>query len=142
MPAGITPGRVFRDPKFYRRDEEWQPKFFVVLAETRDGDLVARLLTSQIRGQPENPRCYHGHPYSTFYLGVLGGRLGKKSWLDLRALDDLDGSVLARRLTAKEIEPECRLDKGLLADLIDCVATANDTTRMQENALRDQKARL
>ncbi len=33
-----------------------------------------------------------GAPYPGFYLGVIGGRLTSKNWVDLRRFEDLDGN--------------------------------------------------
>ncbi len=86
MPARI--GHVYRDSAFYVEPQtgELKPKYFLVLAAPERGDIVVRLLTSRYAGmRPENPACFHGDPYPGFFLGVLGGELGAKSWLDLRA---------------------------------------------------------
>jgi hypothetical protein len=53
---------------------------------------VVRVLTSRPHGRPVEPPCYHGDPYPGFYLGILGGPLQRGSWVDLRALDDVDAN--------------------------------------------------
>lgn len=137
----MQPGELYRHEAFYRSNEtgELEPKYLVLLATLRAGDLVARLLTSRSHARPENPACFHGHPYSSFYLGVLGGPLSAKSWVDLRYFDELE---FQRRLKSKRIVPVTSLSKSILLDLLDCAAGAEDTTRLQERAIRDALAEL
>lgn len=105
-------------------------------------DLVARLLTSRPHGRPETPPCQHGHPYPSFYLGVLGNPLSAKSSVDLRYLDDFDEFEFRRHLTTGRISPITSLTKEMLPGLLDCAAAAKDTTRLQERAIRDALAKL
>lgn len=137
-------GSIYRHEAFYRSAEtgELEPKFFVVLATCLSGDIVARLLTSRQHARPESPRCFHGHPYPGFYLGVLGGSLGAKSWVDLRHLDDFDRLEFQRRLDNGRIVSVAGLSGKILVDLLECVAAAEDTTRSQERAIRDTLAKL
>jgi hypothetical protein len=112
----VASGAIYRHEAFYRSAESGrlEPKYLVLLATLPSDDLVARLLTSRSYGRPEDPPCFHGRPYPSFYLGLLGGPLRAKSWVDLR--------VLVR--------------------LLDCVAAAEDTTRLQEQTIRDELSRL
>jgi hypothetical protein len=88
----VDPGEIYRHDAFYRNSAtgELERKYLLVLARLPGNDLVARLLTSRAHGRPEVPQCYHGLPYGGFYLGVPGGPLTAKTWIDLRYLDDLD----------------------------------------------------
>ncbi len=137
-------GHVYRHEAFYRSAEtgNLEPKYLVLLATLPSGDLVARLLTSRPHGRPETPPCHHGHPYPSFYLGVLGNPLSAKSWVDLRHLDDFDEFEFKRRLKSGRISPTTALTKEVLSDLLDCAAAAEDTTRLQERAMRDALAKL
>ncbi len=140
----MKPGEIYRHEAFYRSSEtgELEAKYLVLLAALPAGDFVARLLTSRPHGRPESPACSHGHPYSSFYLGVLGGPLGAKSWVDLRYLDDFDELEFQRRLNSRRVVPVAALSKSTLLDLLDCAASAEDTTRLQERAIRDALASL
>lgn len=140
----MRPGEVYRHEAFYLNDEtgELEAKYFLLLAPLPAGDLVARLLTSRQHGRPETPACFHGHPYSSFYLGVLGDPLSAKSWLDLRYLDDFDGVEFQRRLQTKRIRLIMTLSKAMFLAALDCAAGADDTSRSQERAIRDQLSRL
>jgi hypothetical protein len=140
----MQPGEVYRHDIFYRNAETGQlePKYLVLLATLPSGDLVARLLTSRPHGRPEQPPCFHGRPYSSFFLGVIGGPLSSKSWVDLRYLDDFDEFEFQRRLKSKRITSTTSLAKEMLAPLLDCAAAAEDTTRLQERAIRDELAKL
>jgi hypothetical protein len=139
----MAPGDIFEVPGFYADPltGELRTKYLLILARTGDGDLVARLLTSRPHGRPEQPRCFHGHPYPGFFLGVPGGPLDVRTWLDLRALDDIDSAELAARLKT-DIRTATNIPRELLIEAIECVAAADDTTRGQERALRDSLASL
>ena len=146
-PNGLQPGNILRDPHFYldTGTGEFKPKFIVVLAITRGKDVVWRLLTSQhAELRPEMPRCHHGNPYPGFYLGVLDPSigLGKKSWLDLRGLEDADGIELVKSVVAGTVTVVGVLAADILRAAMECAAGANDTTQAQERAIRDQLAAL
>jgi hypothetical protein len=140
----LQPGEVYRHEAFYLNAAtgELEAKYFLFLAALPEGDLVARLLTSRQHGRPENPACFHGYPYSSFYLGVLGGSLAAKSWLDLRHLEDFDGLEFQRRLKTRRISLVMVIPKAMLVGALTCAAGADDTSRSQERAIRDQLSRL
>lgn len=104
----MQPGELYRHETFYRSSETGQleAKYLVLLAALSSGDLAARLLTSRPHARPQNPACFHGRPYSSFYLGVLGVPLSAKSWVDLRYLDDFDEIEFRRRLSTKRLTRE------------------------------------
>lgn len=68
---------------------------------------------------------------------MLGGPLTAKSWVDLRGFDDLDAVELTRLLQEGVISAAGTLPKETLEELLECVAGAEDTTRLQERAIRD-----
>lgn len=141
----LAPGTVLYHSRFYRDADtgEYRSKFIVLLAPMRGGDWVVRLLTSRYEGvRPEQPPCHHGDPYPGFYLGVLdpANGLGKKSWLDLRGLEDADAADVARLLEAGVLAPVMVLSIESMKPALACAAGADDTTRAQEQALRDQLA--
>jgi hypothetical protein len=140
----VQSGDIYRHEAFYRSAEtgRLEPKYLVLLAALTSGDWVARLLTSKPHGRPEDPPCFHGRPYSSFYLGVLGGPLSAKSWVDLRYLEDFDEFEFRRRLKSNRIVPVMPLSKGALVQVLDCAAAAEDTTRLQERAIRDALANI
>jgi hypothetical protein len=140
----VQPGELYRHEAFYRSAEtgRLEPKYLVILATLPSGDLVARLLTSRAHGRPEQPPCFHGRPYPSFFLGVIGGVLSSNSWADLRYLDDFDEFEFRRRLKSKRIVSTASLEKKMLVQLLDCAAAADDTTRLQERAIRDALAKL
>lgn len=143
MPARV--GSIYCDGAFYADtgSGELKPKYFLVLASPERGDIVSCLLTSRHAGlRQENPPCCHGHPYAGFYLGVLGGALGAKSWLDLRRLPDFDRWDFARREEEGRIRRIMELPLQLLRSAMEGVAGADDTTRAQERLIRDALAGL
>lgn len=140
----MQPGEIHHHRHFYldRETGEFRGKFLLILAEMPGGDLVVRLLTSRPRGRPTAPPCYHGDPYPSFYLGVLGGPLQRESWLDLRLLNDFDGDQVAKEAARGDLSFVMALDPTVFRDALDCAAAASDTTRMQERAMRDLLAKL
>jgi len=141
----VTPGQIYRHSHFYMGDDgKPKPKFFLILAIARGGDVVARLLTSGSIGaaRPEQPACFHGDPYPGFFLGVLGGNLSTKSWLDLRGLDEFDADLLALNIRKDIIALEGTLAGTVFRDALLCAAAANDTSRRQEIAIRDEAAKI
>ena len=146
-PAAFPPGTVLHHSRFYldTGTGEYKPKFVVLLAPMRGGDWVVRVLTSQHADvRPEQPPCHHGDPYPGFYLGVLdpSNGLGRKSWLDLRGLADADAADMSREFDARILTVVTALPADLLKPALACAAGADDTTRAQEQALRDQLAAL
>lgn len=138
-------GDIYRDEQFYTDGQTGQlkPKYLLVLAVPPKGDIVARLITSKHETlRSENPPCHHGDPYPGFYLGIPGGALGKKSWLDLRRFDDLDADTFHRRMSKQIIRLVQRIEGQLLRQALQCAAAAEDTTRLQERHMRDALARL
>ena len=142
LPAGISPGEIFRHARYYRSAGEWKSKYLLILAGTPGGDVIYRLLTSRAHGRPKKPRCFHGDPYPGFYLGVLGGPLTADSWLSLHPTDDYDGSALLTGIQSGDIQPITSLPMTLLCPALDCVANADDTTQQQEHCIRDVRAAL
>jgi hypothetical protein len=140
----VASGAIYRHEAFYRNAESGrlEPKYLVLLAALPSEDLVARLPTSRSHGRPEDPPCFHGRPYPSFYIGLLGGSLRAKSWVDLRYLDDFEGIGFKRRVNGGRIVPVTLMRRDVLVELLDCVAAAEDTTRLQEQAIRDELTRL
>ena len=140
----MAPGDIYRHDSFYLDLEtgELLPKYFVVLAVLPGGDLVIRLLTSRPHARPENPRCFHGHPYPSYFLGVPGGQLGTKTWLDLRYLADADALDIQRLEHRGTIKLAMTLDAKTMAALLECGAGAEDTTQLQERVMRDHLAKM
>ena len=139
----MRPGDIYRDNAFYVAPTgELKRKFLLVLAAPVKRDVVIRLLTSRPHGRPENPPCFHGAPYAGYFLGVPGGELNQKTWVDLRPQGDLD--VIACRGQEEKglMERTLVLDEVITASVIECVAGADDTTREQENLLRDALAAM
>jgi hypothetical protein len=143
MPARI--GYVYQDARFYADAEsgELKRKFLMVLAAEPGRDIVARLLTSRYASlRPREPACFHGDPYPGFFLGVPGGPLNRETWLDLRAMDDLDAWDFERHLSEGRITDVGPIAVGLLMSALACAASADDTTRSQENRIRNALAQL
>lgn len=138
MPASV--GHICHDAAHYADSAsgELKPKYFLVLAAPERGDIVVRLLTSRYEAlRPMDPPCFHGDPYPGFYLGVLGGELGAKSWLDLRPANDLDPWDFERHLNEGRIRQLMPLPRVLLRPALECAARAQDTTRQQERMIRN-----
>jgi hypothetical protein len=140
----VHPGEIYYHERFYRDAEsgELKPKYIVLLARGPGGDWIARLLTSRASLRTENPPCDHSDPYPGYYLGVPGAPLTRRTWVDLRALPDLDSAGLATLRTKGILKFALKLNDRSLADVLECAAGAPDTTSQQEKALRDGLALL
>jgi hypothetical protein len=140
----VQPGQIYRHDRFYRNSEtgELEPKYLVFLARAPSGDWVARLLTSQAHARPEQPPCHHGDPYPGYFLGVPDPPLTRKTWVDLRALSDVDPFDVRDLVDRGVMAQVSRLPVNVLIAVLECTAGANDTTVQQERALRDQLSLL
>ena len=65
-----------------------------------------------------------------------------KTWVDLRGLEDLDVDDFQRAIRKGFAGRIVSLEKPVFAAVLDCVARAEDTTREQEQLLRDALASL
>lgn len=137
-------GEIYRHDRFYvdPATGEIRAKYLLILAPTRAGDWVARLLTSRQNMRPRDPRCYHGDPYPGYFLGVPGGPLTFDTWVDLRGMHDLDAEDARGHAARDVLTSVLRLERTVVVDVLACAASALDTTFQQERALRDQLARL
>jgi hypothetical protein len=137
-------GSIYRHERFYRdaATGELKPKYLVFLAPTTGEDWIARLLTSQSNLRTEDPLCSLEYPCPSFYLGIPGGPLPLKTWVDLRGLDDVDVLEVPRLVRLGVMARVAALPAHRLVPLLECAARADDTTRQQERALRDQLARM
>ena len=140
----MEPGDIYRHERFYRDavSGELKPKFLVFLAPTPGEDWVTRLLTSQANMRTEDPACSLDYPYPGFFLGIIGGHLPLKSWVDLRWLADVDPLDVVRMTKMGIMARAATLSVSTLKGLLECAARADDTTRQQERTLRDQLARM
>ncbi len=140
----MTPGEIYRHEAFYADEEtgELGRKYFIVLASLAGGDFVIRVLTSRAHGRPEHPRCFHGHPFPSYFLGVPGGELGTKTWIDLRYLDDVDPLDVQREMQRDVIVLSMILAAESLVPILECAAAGEDTTQKQERAMRNLLATL
>jgi hypothetical protein len=68
--------------------------------------------------------------------------LPHRTWVDLRSCDDYDGASAAGDLMRDRLVLVRSLDRVTLRSVLECVAAANDTTRLQERAIRDHMATL
>lgn len=143
----MTPraGCIYRHDAFYlsRANGKPRPKYLLVLAVSKGGDVVARLLTSRHAAQrPTSPPCFHGDPWPGFFLGVLGGNLVSSSWLDLRPLEDFRAEDFTVNLRLGTLRKVTELPARLLRSAMACVAAANDTTQQQAQDIHATLAEL
>lgn len=139
----VTSGKIYSHPRFYRDDDgNWKLKYLLVLAKTRDEDIVFRLLTTRAHGRPQFPACYTGNPYPGYFLGTLGPPLEKPTWVDLRGQADYDGRDFSNKLSKNMITYVRTLPTKVLCEVLDCAARSDDTTNVQESLMRDMRAEL
>jgi hypothetical protein len=132
-------GDIYRREHYYADPltGELLSKYLLFMSPMRSGDWVFRLLTSREHGRRRDPPCDHGDPYPGYFLGPLDGPLVKNTWVDLRSCPDADADdvrVLIRKGVMKLIT---RLTGPRLRAALECTAAAADTTRQQEQAIRD-----
>lgn len=134
-------GGIYRHADFYFAADTGValPKFLVILALPPRGDVVLRLLTSR-HAYARPIGCHHGAPYPGFALGVPGGQLTQPTWIDLRAQDNYDVDVFRGRLDRGVISHALQLDNALVRALLECAASADDTSREQACHIRDAMA--
>jgi len=140
----MKPGDIYRHDRFYvdSTTGEVRPKYLLFMAPTRSGDWVVRLLTSRAHARPRQPPCFHGDPYPGYFLGAPGPPIERDTWIDLRGCSDVDVDE-ARVLIAKGVMHNVsRVESAQFRPALECAAGAADTTRHQEQAIRDQLARL
>lgn len=138
-------GEIYRHDAFYvdRATGRLMPKFLLLLVVPGNGDYIARLLTSRAVGRRTTPpACDHSDPYPGYCLGIPGGSLTQPTWVDLRALDDLDRYDFHRDLENGRLTLAQGLSEAVLIDVLDCVAGAEDTSGDQERRIRDHAAAL
>ena len=75
-------------------------------------------------------------------MGVPGNPLTQPTWVDLRAADDYDSDDFDADTANGTLQLIMNLPLPALCAVLACAANAEDTTRQQNQALLDQKARL
>ncbi len=132
-------GDIYRREHFYADPDsgEMLPKYLLFMAPTRSGDWVFRLLTSRENGRRREPPCDHGDPYPGYFLGPVDGPLVKDSWVDLRSCPDADADDVRLLIGKGAMKLVARLAGPRLRAALECTAAAADTTRQQEQAIRD-----
>lgn len=135
-------GEVWSHDAYYLDGDEFKRKYLLILAVGTCGDYVYRLLTSRQNDRPTDPACFHGLPYPSFSLGVLGQGLNKHSWLDLRELEDMDSYEFAKLFREGVLTRIGSLKAAQLCEALLCAANADDTTTRQRNAILNSRAAL
>lgn len=131
------PGDVYHFPDYVFPDGETRDKLVVLLALTRADDWVLARTTSRQHGRPADPPCYHGYPYSGFYLHRADGVLRLPSWVPLDRFDPADAQEFGRYVAENRVTRKGRLQIPLFIALLECCAQVEDLQRMQEEAIRD-----
>lgn len=133
----MHPGSIHRHAQFYAdaANGSLRPKFMLILAAPAGDDLVFRVLTSKPR--PETPACYHGAPYSSYFLGTVGGLLPRKTWVDLRKQPDFDIDTFTAGVRKQVITPAGQLPDSVLAEVLACTAASDDATNAQARKMRE-----
>lgn len=126
-----VPGEIWLDHKYYIDRNGIPRRKYMVILGVGGGLICYRLLTSKQAGRPITPTCYHGDPYPSFYLGVLGSPLTKESWIDLREADELDDVRFQGLRVASQISLVTSLPRDVLCEALSCAARAADTSRSE-----------
>lgn len=136
------PGELFYYPNYVFPDGSQRNKYVLLMGQTPGGDWILARTTSRAYGRPQEPRCHHGNPYPSFYLDTASGILPLVSWLALDRLDDHDAEEFRIRLEAGQIQPAGAMPRTLFCEALACAASADDTRRVQEHAMKDLRAEL
>lgn len=134
-------GQVYYHTKYCKKDGRDHPKYMLIMALDHH-EILYRVLTTSSTGRVETPACCHDDPYPSFYVGVIGPPLTKRSWIDLQQTMDADRQDFENAVSASTINFVLDIDTKLLLDIIDCTANAQDTSRRQSSRLADQAAEL
>lgn len=135
-------GAIYYDPNFRFPDGETKAKLFIILAESPAGDYIVARTTSNPQRKSRTYGCHNDEPDPNFAIPVTASVFPKDTWISLDYLLDLDVTKFKTRVASKQIEEKGMLPAQMLKDLIDCAASADDTTGKQSRYLRDTLASL
>lgn len=140
-------GEVWEHAGFYTDKATGAPltKHLLVLAIRPDGDIVFRLLTSQVYNRPTNPACIQDGDRPGYFLAIPqpGGKLWKDTWLDLREMeDDFDSLIFERRVQQQQLGLVHKFSDQVMCSALACAAYADDTTKKQKQHIMDARALL
>lgn len=134
------PGQIWRDDCYYldRSSGECMPKYILILATDRSGDLVTAAFTSKSHGLPEDPACFHGPPRAGYFVGAPGSVLARPTWVDFSSLQDVDALDFDRWRSQGRVGLIPRaLASALLCGVLRCLLGHQDTTRRQARLMAD-----
>lgn len=138
-------GGVWKWDRFYTDEStgEELTKYIVVLAHSRFGDIVLRLLTSQSALRGVGP-CNHDETRPGYYLGVVDPAvgLGKESWLDLRGYDDVEPETWDARVRDGVLTQVACLPNDVMCPALLCAIGARDTQKQQQAAIYETRAAI
>jgi hypothetical protein len=147
MAFSAAVGQIWQDDCYYldKSTGECKRKYVLVLAvDSKTGDSVTVVFTSQPNGLPDNPACYIGFPRSGFYLGIPGGVFYKETWLDFNSLETLDSDNFADQIRKgqKSLLKENLPSPTFCAALRCIMQMQEDITKQQWRLLGDTVAAL
>lgn len=131
----LAVGEVLHDPAFVFRDGETGNKLLVVLAIEGGICLVART-TSQPQRKSRSYGCHHEDAQPNFYLPLEARIFPKDTWLCLDYLTELQADAMQASVNAGQIKSRTRITPGVLREMLDCAANADDTSQTQALMLR------
>ena len=135
-------GTLFRYPNYVFPDGAQRDKYILLMGQIPGGDWIVARTTSRAHGRPQEPRCHHGNPYPSFFLGKADGILPLDTWLVLDRLDDHDSLEFQVRVINGLVIEVGPIPSALFCDALACAAGADDTSRAQERAMKDLRAKL
>lgn len=142
MSHAAVVGQIWQDDCYYFDSSNGQckRKYVLILAvDSKTGDSVTVVFTSQPNGLTEKPSCCIGVPRSGFYLGILGGAFCKETWLDFNSLKTLDAQDLSLHIKqGQKILLKDTLASALFCSALRCVMQMQeDITKQQWQLLGD-----
>ena len=134
------PAQVWLDTCYYfdRDTGECQPKYLLIVAVDRAGDLVTVVFTSKSHGMGEAPPCSAGPPRAGYFVGAPGGVLTKPTWADFSSLQDVDRLDFQRWNQSGRVRQIPRaLPTPIFCGVLRCLLGFDDLTGRQAKVVGD-----
>lgn len=130
-------GAIFFDPQFRFPDGATKGKLFIILGLAPSDDYIVARTTSKGQRKSWQYGCHNDEPDPNFFIPVGAGLFHLDTWVCLDYLVELDVSDFKAKVKAGAIEQKGKLPPGILKDLLNCAAAAEDTTHRQERVIRN-----
>lgn len=135
-------GVILFDPHFRFPDGGTKGKYFTILGKAPSDDYIVARTTSNGQRKSWQYGCHNDEPDPNFCIPIGQAIFPLDTWFCLDYLMNLDAYELKDKLKTGFIEQRGTLPHNIIKDLLNCAASAEDTTRQQETVMRDILANL